>query len=55
MQYRAWLVDEEGWNENKMPMRKHFAADLKLIGVDETVVNMGGKEVKKGLFLGVKK
>jgi hypothetical protein len=55
MQYRAWLVDEEGWNENKLPMRKHFAADLKLIGVEEMVVNMGGKEVKKGVFLGVKK
>jgi len=55
MQYRAWLVDEEGWNENKLPMRKHFAADLKLIGVDEMTINMGGKEVKKGLFLGAKK
>jgi hypothetical protein len=55
MQYRAWLVDEEGWNENKLPMRKHFAADLKLIGVEDYIVQVGKSELKKGLFLGVKK
>lgn len=54
-QYKTWLVDEEGWNENKLPLRKHFASDLKLIGVCDGIVKFPGNEIKQGLFLGVKK
>jgi hypothetical protein len=52
-QFRAWLVDEEGWSEHKLPMRKYFAADLKLIGIDDIIYKVD-KQSKRGLFVGVK-
>lgn len=53
-QFRSWLIDDEGWPENKLPMRKYFAADIKLIGIEDTVFKMDG-QIKKGVFVGVKK
>jgi len=54
-QYRMWLEDVEGYNVNKMPIRKHFVADLKLLNIEESVYRIDEKTVKRGIWLGVKK
>jgi phage/plasmid-associated DNA primase len=53
-QYRTWLEDYEKVSEHKLPIRKHFAADLKLIGVDDQVLKANGETVR-GVYLGVVK
>lgn len=35
-QFKMWMEDVEGFNVNKIPVRKYFAQDLELIGVTET-------------------
>jgi len=53
-EFLVWLEDVEGYTQNKLPIRKYFAADLKLIGVEDQVI-FSKKEVKKGLFIGLEK
>jgi hypothetical protein len=49
-QFRAWMEDTEGYPVVKIPIRKHFAADLKLINIEDQVVKNEGF----GVYLGVK-
>lgn len=52
--FRLWMEDVEGYNVNKIPLRKHFAADLKLVGIEETKIKTGGSDSRYGVFVGVK-
>lgn len=53
-EFRLWLEDVEGYPANKIPLRKHFAADLKLLGLEDIKVNFGKNGVKDGCFVGSK-
>jgi len=53
-EFRVWLTIEEGWNENKVPIRKYFTADMKLIGIEDTVNKIDKQQQKWGVFLGQK-
>lgn len=48
--FRLWLEDTEGYNVHKLPIRKHFAADLELIGVKDEVLKIEG-QTYRGLYL----
>lgn len=49
--YRTWLIDYEGYSENRLQLRKHFAEDLKNYGVADGIY-LVGKEQKRGIFVG---
>lgn len=49
--FRAWMEDEEGVNSNKIPQRKHFATDMKLLFIEDGIYKINGV-VKRGLYLG---
>lgn len=51
--YRDWLKDE-GYSEFKMPLRKYFTTDLKMIGIEESVYFIDGRP-ERGIYLGTKK
>lgn len=53
-QFRIWLEDEEGWNANKLPLRKHFAADLKLLGIEDSKIVIDKQSSKYGVYVGLK-
>lgn len=50
-QFRIWMEDSEGYTPGKIQLRKHFAADLKLIGIEDQVVKHQGL----GIYVGLKK
>jgi hypothetical protein len=52
-EFRTWLEDVEGWPINRIPLRKHFAADLKLMGLEEIVYKENGTS-KRGVYVGKK-
>lgn len=45
-EFKIWMEDEEGYHPSRIPLRKHFASDLKLIGAAETVYKVDGKAVR---------
>lgn len=51
--FRTWMEDVEGYAMHKIPIRKYFMADLKLYGVEESVLKVNGTPIR-GLFLGKK-
>jgi len=51
--FRSWLEDVEGYPVNKIPLRKHFAADLELYGVKEGFAKIAG-QLHRGVYVGVK-
>lgn len=52
-EYRSWLVDSEGYPENRIQLRKHFLEDLKNYGVFDGLIRE--KEgVKRGIYVGQK-
>jgi len=50
--FRIWLEDVEGWSEHRLPLRKHFAADLKMVGIEEHVILVEGRSIR-GVYVGV--
>lgn len=50
-EYRTWMMDNEGVPESKIQLRKHFAADLKLIGIYDDQVFRAGKAKEYGVFV----
>ena len=48
--YRAWMIDDEGYSEFKVPIRKYFVSDLKTIGIEDYLIKING-EVIRGLYL----
>ena len=48
--FRLWLEDTEGYSVHKIPIRKHFAADLELIGVKDEVLKIEGQTFR-GIYL----
>lgn len=50
-QFRAWMEDVEGISINKIPQRKHFATDMKLLLVEDEVFFSNGIS-KRGVYLG---
>ena len=53
--YREWLVTEEGGYvpEIKIQIRKHFAEDLKNIGIVETLYKLQNGDSERGIYLHV--
>ena len=51
--FRNWLEDVEGYPMHKIPIRKHFAADLKLIGVEDSNI-MTAAGLRHGVYVGLK-
>lgn len=49
--FRIWMMDVEGVSEHKLLMRKYFAADIKLLGIEDQVFKINGVS-KKGFFVG---
>lgn len=52
-EYRSWLEDVEGYPEMRIQLRKHFAEDLKNIGIVEAIYRVEN-ELKRGVFVGEK-
>lgn len=50
--FRIWLEDTEGYQANRIPLRKHFAADLKMYGVEDLKTRMGKNEFRYGTYVG---
>lgn len=50
--FRAWMQDVEGYNINKVPLRKHFAADIKLLGIEDLIIKVGNGVIKRGVYIG---
>lgn len=42
--WRAYLEDVEGLHTSRIPLRKHFAADLKLIGIEDLSIRVNGEK-----------
>lgn len=49
--FRAWMEDIEGVNSNKIPQRKHFVTDMKLLHIEEGVFKINGV-ITRGVYLG---
>jgi phage/plasmid-associated DNA primase len=52
-QFRHWMEFVEGYTINKIPLRKHFAADLKQYGIEDTVIRVGDT-LRRGCYIGIK-
>lgn len=50
--YKDYLIEKEGVPENKIQLRKHFAADLKIIGVEDVMVNKPGRAAERLTYIG---
>jgi len=51
--YWQYMTDIEHVPANKVQLRKHFAQDLKQIGVEDTLTKQPGKITKRVLFIGL--
>lgn len=54
-QFRIWLEDTEGYPASKIPLRKHFASDMKMYGVEDLKTVIGKGTYKYGVYIGIKK
>lgn len=52
-QFRVWMQDVEGYNESRLPLRKHFAQDLKNYGIEDQVFRENDT-IKRGVYIAEK-